>query len=194
MLPDTDYSPARTPQTPEIPGISEPCCLDLCLPGFRQLVAPHWEAPAVPEVTVDKYGNAMIPEHEVRTARKVTRVGFPGKSGLGKQGGKVKLRARAFPLDAGHNSTARIHRHDVAAVPTHAAGSQWLALCGLCVASSGDGLLTRHPLGLAAGLNFWPRGPDLFYTKNRSNVRPGDSSARRERQQLTWTMRAGKAA
>lgn len=70
----------------------------------------------MPEITVDKYDNATIPEHEVRTARKVTRVGFPGKAGFGKQGGKAKLRPRAFALDAGHNPTARLHRHDVPAV------------------------------------------------------------------------------
>lgn len=130
MLPDTDHSPARTPQTPEIPGISQSCCLDLCLPGFGQLVAPNREAPAVPEVTVDKYGNAAIPKHEVRTSREITGVGFPGEADLGKQGGEPKLRACALPLDAGHNPTARLHRHDIPAVPALAGWTLRFSLTG----------------------------------------------------------------
>ncbi len=71
----------------------------------------------MPKVTVYEYDNAVVPKHEVRPPRKIANVGFPFKAGLGEQRGKAKLRSCAFPLDAGHNPTARLHRHDVPAVP-----------------------------------------------------------------------------
>ena len=116
MLPDTDHPPSGSPEATEISGISEPCGLDLGFPSFRQLVAPDRKPPTVPKVAINKYGNSAIPKHEVRTSRKITRMGFPGKTGPGKQAGKAKLWACAFPLDAGHNTTARLSRHYVPAM------------------------------------------------------------------------------
>lgn len=68
MFPQSDNPPSLPSEVAEIAGVTLSVGLNLRLPGYSKLVAPLWEAIAVPEVTIDEDREALPAEYDVRAS------------------------------------------------------------------------------------------------------------------------------
>lgn len=116
MFPETQNRPTCAPKAGVVAAITPAIGLDLGLPLLGELQAPLREAPAMPEVAIDKNGDARPSEYEVGSARQIRRLGLEATALGTKQLGKLQLGPCVTPLNARHDAAAVFEAHDVAAV------------------------------------------------------------------------------
>ena len=76
VFPKPDYRPSHSTKLAEVLLITPSVTGDLLPPIRAELMLPNWIAPTMPEIPVDKYGDAVPRENKIRAAWKILRVAF----------------------------------------------------------------------------------------------------------------------